>query len=97
MVGAAIGIDDQVKNRAINGYLLQRNFARKERDDLDPDGDAVGMGVRDLIRGFAAVNGQIANLKLQSGKLPGEKCDLNLATSHALKIGHDTSANAFAK
>src|SRR5215468_3901808 len=83
--------------RLFNNHSFQRHLAGKQRNDPQPQRDAISMEIRFLAWWFESMNGQAFAFEFKTGKIPGERLQFGFATAHSLHLGDDVGADHFAK
>src|SRR5581483_2542155 len=93
LVGRAVGKDDQVNYRMIDGYITQCDVLREPGGNCCPDEKPISLNKRCSSGRLEAVNRNALNFKLQPRKAPGKRADFDFASRHQLQVGNHARAD----
>ncbi len=97
LVGAAVGIKNDVNDGMIKNQVTQSDFRPPNRPDLDLGHQTIQMGVRHFPGLLSAVDGQIAHFHLKVKRDGVEATQYHPSAGHLFQHGHQTLANQIAK
>ena len=96
-VGGAIGIGNDVGNRMLQHQRMQSNGGAEERNDFNFRLQAVDSQKWNLVRSFAAMNGQVAGVHAEAERDGVQFAKLDAAARHFLQRRDHSAANHLLK
>jgi hypothetical protein len=73
--------------------FVESEFGTEKRDYFKTGDHAIGVSERDIGGRFAAMNGDVANLRLQSKRNSVDATDLGAAIGNSLDLGNQAAAD----
>src|SRR5208283_1135533 len=92
-VAGAIRVNDEVNDRALEPNIVQVNSRLQKGDNVQSHVGAIGVCVRQLIRPFASVDGQIAGFKFKPPQVPVKRPELNPAAGDVFQSADHLAAH----
>ena len=97
LVGAAVRIGDDVDHWMVHANVAQSNLLLHDIQNFGAHQQVIRVKVGDLVRSFEPMNGQIADVDLQSGEIPAQGGKFNTAAGHDFQFVNDLEPDPVAE